>query len=81
MKQVKVRRRGSTRVSAKNQVTIPVDALRQAGLGIGDVLVARCEGPGRIVLERHLDLVEEFSGALTGVYAPNEVDQLRSEWD
>jgi bifunctional DNA-binding transcriptional regulator/antitoxin component of YhaV-PrlF toxin-antitoxin module len=81
MKKVKERRRGATRISAKNQVTIPVDALREAGLASGDFLVARCDGPGRIVLERRLDLIEEFSGALTGIYRPDEVERLRSEWD
>lgn len=81
MKEVKVRRRGATRISSKNQVTLPVDALKATGLEIGDLLVARPDGPGRIVLERQLDVVTQFCGVLTEVYADDEVERLRSEWD
>ena len=70
-----------TRISAKNQVTIPVDALRAAGLAAGQRLVARAEGPGRVVLERVEDVVAEFAGVFTGVYRPGELEKLRDEWD
>ena len=46
----------------------------------GDQLVARADGPGRIVFERETDILEEFAGALTGVYEPGELDRLRDEW-
>lgn len=81
MLKVKNRRRGATRISSKNQITIPADAMRSAGLEIGERVVARADGPGRVVLEREHDLIAEFAGALTGIYLPNEVDELRSEWD
>jgi bifunctional DNA-binding transcriptional regulator/antitoxin component of YhaV-PrlF toxin-antitoxin module len=68
-------------VSSKNQVTIPVDALREAGLEAGDRLVARAEGPGRIVFERAVDVLEELAGSLPGVYEPDELARLRDEWD
>jgi bifunctional DNA-binding transcriptional regulator/antitoxin component of YhaV-PrlF toxin-antitoxin module len=82
MKEVKARhrRRGSSRISAKHQVTIPVDALRAAGLEAGERVVARAEGPGRVVLEREDDVLAEFAGALTGVYRRGELDALRGEW-
>jgi hypothetical protein len=37
-------------------------------------------GPGRAVLEREADILDEFAGALTGAYRPNELDVLRGEW-
>lgn len=81
MKEVKNRRRGTSRVSSKHQVTIPTDALRAAGLEVGERLVAHADGPGRVVFEREVDLLAEFSGVLTGVYAPDELTGLRNEWD
>ena len=80
MKKVRNRRRGVSRISAKHQVTIPVDALRAAGLETGQLVVARVEGPGRVILEREDDVLEEFAGALTGVYEPGELAVLRDEW-
>ena len=81
MTSVKHRRRGTSRVSSKHQVTIPVDALRAAGLAVGERLVAHSDGPGRIVFERDRDAIADFEGALTGTYKANELDELRAEWD
>jgi bifunctional DNA-binding transcriptional regulator/antitoxin component of YhaV-PrlF toxin-antitoxin module len=74
------RRRGASRISTKHQVTIPVAALREAGLEPGDRVVARAEGSGRVVLEREHDVLAEFAGALTGTYERDELQQLRDEW-
>ena len=68
-------------MSSKHQVTIPVDALRAAGVQPGERLVATADGPGRIVFEREVDVLAEFAGALTGVYQPDELTTLRNEWD
>ena len=81
MKEVKDRRRGATRISSKHQITIPADALRAAGLEIGDRVVAHADGAGRVVLEREHDVLAEFAGAMTGAYTDNELDELRREWD
>ena len=81
MASVKDRPRGTSRVSSKHQVTIPVDALRASGLEVGERLVVRADGPGRVVFERETDPLADFSGALTGVYEPGELDALRDEWD
>jgi len=81
MGNVKVRLRGATRISTKHQITIPVDALREAGLEVGERVIARADGPGRVVLEREIDVIGEFAGALTGTYAAGELEGLRSEWD
>ncbi len=80
MKEVKNRRRGTSRISVKHQITIPADALRAAGLEVGERVVAHADGPGRVVLEREADILDEFAGALTGIYAAGELDQLRDEW-
>jgi bifunctional DNA-binding transcriptional regulator/antitoxin component of YhaV-PrlF toxin-antitoxin module len=80
MKEVKKRRRGSSRISSKHQVTIPVDALRAAGLEVGERVVARVDGPGRVVLERETDVIDAFAGSLTGTYDRDEPAQLRDEW-
>jgi len=81
MKEVKNRRRGTSRVSSKHQVTIPADALRTAGLEVGERLVVHADGPGRVVFEREVDVLAEFAGALTGVYEADELGRLRDEWD
>jgi len=74
------RRRGYTRVSAKHQVTIPIDALAQAGLKAGDRLRAEVRGPGEVVLVREDDPLARFAGALTDVYPAGELEELRREW-
>lgn len=81
MDDVKNRRRGTSRVSSKHQVTIPVDALRAAGLKVGERLVGRADGPGRVVFEREADVVDELAGSLTGTYDADELSTLRDEWD
>ena len=78
---VKHRRRGYTRVSAKNQVTLPVEALQGAGIRSGDTLRAEVRGPGEVLLIRDVDPLERFAGSLTGVFAPGELAELRDEWD
>jgi bifunctional DNA-binding transcriptional regulator/antitoxin component of YhaV-PrlF toxin-antitoxin module len=74
------RRRGRTRISSKHQVTLPVDALAGAGLKVGDRLRADVSGPGQITLVREDDPMEQFAGALTGVYPEGYLDNLRREW-
>ena len=81
MANVKKRRRGASRISSKNQITIPAEALRSAGLQAGERVIAHADGAGRVILEREHDVIAEFAGALTGTYRPDELDNLRSEWD
>ena len=80
MKEVKKRRRGFTRISAKHQATLPVQALKEAGLKPGDEVRVVAAGRGRLVLERDLNLVERHAGTLRGVYERGELDRLRDEW-
>ncbi|MGH3031545.1 MAG: AbrB/MazE/SpoVT family DNA-binding domain-containing protein [Gaiellaceae bacterium] len=82
----RVRRRGYTRLSRKNQVTIPVAVLGDTGLGPGDELKVEAEN-GRIVLsptqslaERRRAAIERTAGSLTGAYPAGYLEKLRSEW-
>jgi bifunctional DNA-binding transcriptional regulator/antitoxin component of YhaV-PrlF toxin-antitoxin module len=75
------RRDDRTHISAKHQVTIPIDAFVDAGFEPGDVVRAEVVGPGRVVLTRQDELLEEFSGSLhTGGSLRQAVDDLRNEW-
>lgn len=79
---VKVKRkRGFTRLSSKNQATIPVDVVAESGLQPGDELEVRALGTGRVLLVRAGDRLDEFVGDLTGVYGEGYLEDLRSEWD
>ena len=80
MKEVRKRRKGFTRISAKHQATIPVQALKEAGLKPGDEVRVVAAGRGRLVLERDINVVERHAGSLRGVYAPGELEGLRDEW-
>ncbi|HEV2122226.1 MAG TPA: AbrB/MazE/SpoVT family DNA-binding domain-containing protein [Chloroflexota bacterium] len=73
-------RRGRTRISRKHQATIPVEALRRAGLKPGDELVVEAAGAGRILLVRADDVLRRHAGSLTGVYPEDYLEQLRGEW-
>jgi bifunctional DNA-binding transcriptional regulator/antitoxin component of YhaV-PrlF toxin-antitoxin module len=80
MAEVKKRRKGFTRISAKHQATIPVQALREAGLKPGDEVRVVAAGRGRLVLERDASVVERHAGSLPGIYERGELDALRDEW-
>ena len=68
-------------ISRKNQVTLPVDILRAAGLEPGDDVRIHVVGPGRLELARADELVEEFAGVFdSSVYPKGYLDELRREW-
>ncbi|MGI8944922.1 MAG: AbrB/MazE/SpoVT family DNA-binding domain-containing protein [Thermoleophilaceae bacterium] len=72
---------GQTRISAKHQVTIPIGAFAAAGLRPGDVFEVEAIGPGRVVLTRQADPLDELSGSLsTGGGLREKVEGLRDEW-
>ena len=73
--------RGASRVSSKNQVTLPVEVLRASGIEVGDLLFARAAGPGSIVLERPEATLEAIAGSMSGIYQGFSIDELRNEWN
>jgi AbrB family looped-hinge helix DNA binding protein len=69
------------RVSSKNQVTIPVGAMRAAGLRPGDEVTIRPIGDGEVIIAARSSRVRRHAGIATGIYAPGELDRLRGEWE
>jgi bifunctional DNA-binding transcriptional regulator/antitoxin component of YhaV-PrlF toxin-antitoxin module len=68
-------------ISRKNQVTLPVDALRAAGLEPGDDVRVQVLGPGHLELVRADDLVQKYAGVFDAtVYPEGYLDELRDEW-
>ena len=78
---VKKRRKGFTRLSSKNQATIPANVVREVGLRPGDELEVRADGPGRVTLTRTDQVIDEFVADLTGAYPEGYLRELRAEWD
>ncbi len=70
-----------TRVTSEHEVTIPPEALREAGLEPGDCVEVRVTGAGEVALRRDTDVVKHVAGLFTGLYEENELEALRSEWD
>lgn len=68
------------RVSSKNQVTLPVEALRAAGLRAGDEVTVRPVGDGELVLAVRGSRVRRHAGIASGIYRPDELEKLRDEW-
>jgi bifunctional DNA-binding transcriptional regulator/antitoxin component of YhaV-PrlF toxin-antitoxin module len=68
-------------ISRKNQLTLPIEALRAAGLEPGDDVRVQVVGPGRLELVRAGELVDEFAGVFdAAVYPDGYLDELRREW-
>ena len=68
-------------ISRKNQVTVPVEVLRDAGLQPGDDVRISALGPGRVELVRVGELVDELAGVFdASTYPEGYLDELRDEW-
>lgn len=80
----KVKRRRTTKVSRKNQVTLPVAALREAKVGPGDVLRVEVVSDGvfRLIRERDpwWELFEQTVG-IGGVTTREDLEKIRDEWE
>ena len=64
------------RISTKNQVTIPVAALEEAGLRSGDQVVVEALDDGELRVRRGALTFESALGALTGTYPPGYLETL-----
>ena len=75
----RTRRSGRTKISSKNQITLPVDALRRSGLATGDELKVDVRGRGRLLLTRATDPLAEAAGSFG--YPKGYLGKLRRDWD
>ena len=67
------------RISAKNQVTIPVAVLQEAGLHAGDQVVVEAVEDGELRVRRGAVSFDGAFGALTGTYPRGYLEQLDVE--
>lgn len=67
------------RISSKNQVTLPVAALDEAGLHAGDEVVVEVLDHGELRIRRSAFTFAGAFGALTGVYPRGYLAQLDAE--
>ena len=68
-------------ISRKNQITIPADVLRSAGLQPGDDIRVSTVGPGHIELVKTDALIDAYAGSLgEDVYPPGYLAEVRDEW-
>jgi AbrB family looped-hinge helix DNA binding protein len=69
-------------VSRKNQITIPAEVMREAGLTPGDDVRIRSVGPGRIELVKSDELIREYAGTFDeSVYPVGYLDEVRGGWE
>ena len=67
------------RISTKNQVTLPVSVLEEAGLRAGDHVVIEALEDGALSVRRGQTTFDIAFGALTGTYPPGYLEQLDAE--
>lgn len=67
------------RISAKNQITIPVSALEEAGLHAGDQVAIEAFQDGELRVRRGAASFDDAFGALTGVYPSGYLAQLDAD--
>ena len=80
-----MQRRGRTstsRISSKNQLTVPVDILRKAGLSEGDDVrfMYLEDGSISVVKAANSNEIMQFAGALTGLYDGFDLNEERNSW-
>ena len=67
------------RISSKNQVTLPVAALAEAGLHTGDQVIVEAFDDGELRIRRGGTSFDAAFGALTGAYPPDYLARLDAE--
>ena len=68
-------------MSSKNQVTLPVVAMRAVGLHAGDEVTVRAVGDGQLLIAALGSRISRHAGIASGIYGDGEVGRLRDEWD
>ncbi len=69
------------RVSSKNQVTLPVETMRTAGLRAGDEVTVRPIGEGEVIIATRGSRIARHAGIASGIYRKGELNSLRDEWN
>jgi AbrB family looped-hinge helix DNA binding protein len=67
------------KISAKNQITIPVSALEEVGLHPGERVTVEPTGDGELRIRRAALSFHDAFGKLTGTYPDRYLDQLDAE--
>jgi len=68
-----------SRISSKNQLTVPVSALTEAGLGAGDQVIVEPVGDGELRVRRAVLGFNDAFGALSGRYPAGYLERLDAE--
>ena len=75
----------SSRISSKNQITIPVEVLREMSLKPGDRVEFHINKDNRLVVtpvdSEWLKTLDEILGSMTDVYEGFDLQKEREEWD
>lgn len=75
----------SSRISSKNQITIPVEVLREMSLKPGDRVEFHINKDNRLVVtpvdSEWLKTLDEVLGSMTDVYEGFDLMKEREEWD
>jgi bifunctional DNA-binding transcriptional regulator/antitoxin component of YhaV-PrlF toxin-antitoxin module len=73
--------KGLPKISSKNQITLPVAALSDAGLKAGDHVTVAPTSDGAILIRRAPADFDSAIGIFSGLYEPGYLDELRKDWD
>ena len=75
----------SSRISSKNQITIPVEVLREMSLKPGDQVEFHINKENRLVItpvdSDWLQTLDQVLGSMTGMWDGFDVRKEREEWD
>ena len=75
----------SSRISSKNQITIPVEVLREMSLKPGDQVEFHINKENRLVVtpvdSEWLKTLDEVLGSMTEIYEGFDLIKEREEWD
>lgn len=76
-------RTSTSRLSSKNQLTVPVDILRRVGLEAGDEVefIVNDAGFIQIKLAGHTNPVLNLVGAFPGIFDEFDQEKERAAWD
>ena len=75
----------TSRISSKNQITIPVEVLREMSLKPGDQVEFHINKDNRLVVTpidtEWLKTLDEVLGSMTGMWDGFDIRKEREEWD